>query len=81
MGDSPISGTGQIELNGVNLVVAKEDIECSVAIGARTQRDRFTGKRLAKTELLPSKADPAAILNATDIVVGSVFHGWQLARH
>jgi hypothetical protein len=72
---------GQVELDGVNLVVAKEDVECSNAIGARTQRYGFTGKRLAKTELLPSKTDPAAVLNATDIVVWPVFHGWQLARH
>jgi hypothetical protein len=75
------SGTGYVELDGVNLVVAKEDIECSVAIGARTQGYGFTRKRFAKAEVLASKADPAAILNATDIVVGSVFHGWQLARH
>ena len=81
MGDSPISGTGHIELDGVDLVMAEEDIECSVMIGARTKRDGFTRKRFAKAEVLPSKADPAAILNATDIVVGSVFHGWQLARH
>ena len=81
MGDSSNSGTSHIELDSVNLVVAKEDIECSVAIGARTQRHGLTLKRLAKAEVLPSKADPAAILNATDIVVGSVFHGWQLARH
>jgi len=55
MGDSPNSGTGHIELDSVNLVVEKEDIECSVAIGARTQRDGFTRERLAKTELLPRK--------------------------
>ncbi len=53
--------------------MAEVDIERSVAIGARTLRDGFADKRLAQTEFMSSKADPAAVLNATDIVVRPVF--------
>ena len=62
----------EVHADGIDLVMTEVDVECAIPVSAGTKGNGLSGKRLAQTEVLAAKADPAAILDPADLIVGSV---------
>ncbi len=69
MGNSPGHRLADlVELDGVEPLMAEEDVEHAVALNPWAQRHGLTAQGLAEVELASFEADPAAALHAANVV-------------